>query len=144
MSFCESLDTSKDTCYLHFGNSYCSTSTQPCETNANSGLGTLSRLKCTAALNPAGQNPVYKDTTMLYHSTRSGSLVFRPTSNLHMQSHYSWPLLRPSKLDLLLCISPRFLSETCHLNCQYRLPSNDAPTFSSCSAVDLLAVYSIC
>ena len=37
-----------------------STSIQPCETNRNSWLGTLAKVKCTTALNSARQNPVQK------------------------------------------------------------------------------------
>ena len=48
-------------------------------------------------------------------------------------------LIRPGKM---LCISTSF--ETCRLNCHnYRLSSNDTPTSSGCSTVDLPSVYSV-
>ena len=59
---------------------------------------------------------------------------------------HSCPLLYTSGLALqIYCFTstPAF-SETCHLNCHYRLPSYDMPTFNGHSAIDLSSVYSLC
>ena len=44
LNFVSHLILQSDTCHLYFGNYYSSTSTQPCETNANSWLGTFVKM----------------------------------------------------------------------------------------------------
>lgn len=70
-----------------------------------------------------------------------GGYIVQMFEVTHIKMSYHSVLIEARQTRFIVFASALTSSETCHLNCHYRLSSIDTPTLNGCSTVDLPIIY---